>query len=76
MPRFGVRLTARLGRVDADEGLAGDIGKRIELKGLPVGSGSFVQLFQPRVYISFSNPCPYILRVECDGAIKVYSSFV
>ena len=61
MPRFGVCLTASLCRVYADEGLASDIGKRIELKGLLIGSGSLVQLFQPREYIPFANPRPYVL---------------
>ena len=43
MPRSGVRLTAGLRRVYADEALASDIGKRIELKDLLVGSGSLVR---------------------------------
>ena len=76
MPRFGVRLTAGLSRVYVDEALASDISKRIELKNLLIGSGSLVPLFQPREYIPFPNPCPYILVVECDGAIEVYPGFV
>jgi len=60
MPGFGVRLTAGLCRVFADEALASDIGKWIELKDSLVGSGSFVQLFQPCKHIPISNPCPYI----------------
>src|SRR5688572_14802372 len=61
MPRLGILLTASLSRVYADERLASDIGKRIEHKGLLIGSSSLVQLFHPREYISFPNPCPYIL---------------
>ena len=76
MPRFGARLTAGLCRVCADEALASNISKRIEIKSLFVGSGSLVPLFQPREYISFPNPCPYILGVECDGTIEVYPGFV
>ena len=76
MPRFGACLTAGLCRVCADEALASNISKRIELKSLFVGSGSLVPLFQPREYISFPNPCPYILGVECDGTIEVYPGFV
>ncbi len=73
MPRLGIRLTASLCRVYADERLASDIGKRIEHKSVLIGS-SLVQLFHPREYTFFlPNPCPYILRVECDGAIEVYS---
>ncbi len=42
MPRFAVRLTAGLRRVYADEVLASDIGKRIELKDLLVSSGGLI----------------------------------
>ena len=76
MPRFGICLTAGLSCVYVDEALASDISKRIELKNLLVGSGSLVPLFQPREYIPFPNSCPYILAVECDGAIEVYPGFV
>ena len=63
-------------RVNAEEGLAGDVGKRIELQGLLVSSSGLVQLIQPCEYIPFPNLCPYILGVECNGAIEVYPGFV
>lgn len=76
MPGLVVRLTAGLRRIRADKALASDISERIELKGLLVGSGGRVQLFQPGEHVPFPDPCPYVLAVERDGAIEVCSGFV
>src|SRR5262249_5541908 len=76
MPRFGVCLAASLSRVHADKGLTSDVGKRIELKRLFIGSGSLVQLFPPREYIALPNPRPYVFAVECDGVIEVHLGLV
>src|SRR4026207_159160 len=62
--------------VEADQALACDIGECIEFENLLIGGCSLIQLFEPCEDIPPSNPCPYILAVECDGSVEICLGFI